>query len=257
MGQGPSREAVELETRVEDPQDGNRPEGLALIAHGRWGGTSDQPPVRLLAEYLCNHRRLRVVTWNSRGAGQTGGGSLWTAWGSWEGDADVDDYQRRLHKAMDKYTQDFPDAQQVQLFICGYSAGAICASCARPPPSFTRFSPARYILISYPVELSPVLSLSKSGSYFRSVEALVQGRGWENLPSEFDGREPEVAGVLTISAQHDTYAFYSVWAGILWAKNARNVLSHVVVEGAGHAWEGKAPRIVDEVDKWLVESGVA
>ncbi|CAJ2513286.1 Uu.00g014050.m01.CDS01 [Anthostomella pinea] len=259
MGQGPSHDVAELETRVEDPQDGRRPEGLALIAHGRLGGSFDQAPVRLLAEYFRNQRHLRVVTWNARGNGHSAGGNEWANFGNWQGDAYVDDYQRMLRDAMSRYAQDFPDAEHAQLFICssdlmtGYSAGAIFAGCARPPRSSTQFAAPRYILISYPVELNPIMAVFKTGSYFRSVEALVQGymvgKTWP--PSSIVKSRPEVAGVLTISAEYDTKLFYSVWTGTLWSKNARGNLWHVVVEGAGHAWNEKAHCIVEEVDKWL------
>ncbi|KAI0844038.1 hypothetical protein F5Y00DRAFT_249654 [Daldinia vernicosa] len=250
MGQGPSHDIVQLETRVEDPQNGKSPKGLALIAHGRLGGNFDQPPVRLLAEYLRDKKQLRVVTWNARGIGRSGGGNEWTDFGVWIGDAGINDYHRMLRESMTQYVEDFPDTQGAQLFLCGYSAGAIFAGCSRPPLSFPQFAPAHYILISYPIELNPLIAFHKSGSYFRSVEALVQGHGWENLPGEFQGREPEVAGVLTVTGQWEG-VFYGMWTQILGSKNARNVLRQVRVEGANHAWDDKAPRIVEEVDKWL------
>lgn len=131
----------------------------------------------------------------------------------------------------------------------GYSAGALAAGCARPHPSPT-FSAPHYILISYPVELNPVIGLFCSGAYFRSVEALVQGHGWEHLPPAFQGNEPEVAGVLTITGQGETFLFYNLWTGILGSKNARQNLTQVVVEGAGHAWDGRVEALVDEVRKW-------
>lgn len=94
MGQGPSRDAVTLEIKIEDPEE--TPRGLALIAHGRLGGTFDQPVVRLLAEYLRETRKLRVVTWNARGMGQSKGGNEWTDFGVWLGDAGIFDYKVRL-----------------------------------------------------------------------------------------------------------------------------------------------------------------
>ncbi|KAI1385526.1 uncharacterized protein F4822DRAFT_413329 [Hypoxylon trugodes] len=249
MGQGPSQE-VYLETRVENPPDGREPQGLALIAHGRLGGNFDQPPVRLLADYLRDKRQLRVVTWNARGIGQSGGGNEWTDFSTWIGDPGIDDYRRMLRESMDRFVQDYPHIQGAQLFICGYSAGAIFAGCSRPFPWFSQFRPAHYILVSYPVELNPLIGIHKSGSYFRSVEALVQGWGWENLPHEFNGKEPDVSGVLTVTGQHEAM-FYGMWTGILGSKNARGVLTQVVVDGAGHAWDDKAYRIPEEVDRWL------
>ncbi|KAI0382428.1 hypothetical protein F5Y04DRAFT_252642 [Hypomontagnella monticulosa] len=250
MGQGPSHDEVQLETRVEDPKDAS-PKGLALVAHGRLGGNFDQPPVRLLAEYLRDVRQLRVVTWNARGIGNSGGGNEWTNFGVWIGDAGILDYDRMLRESMAKYVDDFPNAQGVELFLCGYSAGAVFAGCTRPPLSFPQFAPAHYILISYPVDLNPLIGLHKSGSYYRSVEALVQGHGWENLPAEFHGKEPNVTGVLTVTGEWEAVLFYGMWTSILGGKNSRNVLTQVSVPGATHAWDDKAPRIVEEVDKWL------
>ncbi|KAI1207707.1 uncharacterized protein F4807DRAFT_434318 [Annulohypoxylon truncatum] len=250
MGQGTSHMEVRLETRVENPTNGKEPQGLALIAHGRLGGTFDQPPVRLLAEYLRDKRQMRVVTWNARGMGRSEGGNEWTDFGTWTGDAGISDYHRMLRESMTTYVKDFPDAHSIPLFLCGYSAGAIFAGCTRPSPSFPQFSPAHYILISYPVDLNPIIGLHKTGSYYRSVEALIQGFGWENLPAEFHGKEPEVAGVFTVTGQFEAL-FYYVWTGILKGKDARNILTQVVVPGAEHDWKGKAPCIVAEVDKWL------
>ncbi|OTA98522.1 hypothetical protein M426DRAFT_325899 [Hypoxylon sp. CI-4A] len=249
MGQGPSFSPVELEHRVENPSNGE-PQGLALIAHGRLGGTFDQPPVRLLAKYLSEKRQLRVVTWNARGIGNSQGGNEWTNLGVWLGDAGVADYKNMLHESMLKFTQDFPDKQAAPLFLCGYSAGAMFAGCTRPPREFWQFSPPRYILISYPVDMNPLIAIHMTGSYFRSVEALVQGYGWENLPAEFEGKEPDVTGVLTVTGQFDSL-FYWTWVGILGSKNARNNLTQISVPGAGHAWGDKGPCIVEEVDKWL------
>ncbi|KAI1136526.1 hypothetical protein F5Y05DRAFT_405421 [Hypoxylon sp. FL0543] len=250
MGQSPSHE-VRLETKVEEPENGNAPQGLALISHGRAGGHFNDPAVRTLAEYLRDVRRLRVVTWNARGIGRSEGGNEWTDYGIWTGDVTIADYRRMLQESMSKYVQDFPEAQNAQLFLCGYSAGAIWTGCIRPPPSFPQFAPAHYILISYPVDLSFLLGVHRTGSYYRAVEALVQGYGWENLPPEFHGKEPEVAGVFAITGQWDALMFYGLWTGILSSKNARNVLRHTIVEGATHTWDDKAPRIAEEVDKWL------
>jgi hypothetical protein len=101
------------------------------------------------------------------------------------------------------------------------------------------------------VEATPALGLWNAGSYFRALEALVQGHGWEGLPSEFEGKEPDVGGVLTIAAQHDTHFMYFAWAQILGSKNARGTWKQVIVEGTGHDWKGMTHRIVEEVDKWL------
>ncbi|KAI5863685.1 hypothetical protein GGS23DRAFT_596190 [Durotheca rogersii] len=239
MGQAPSQ--VDLETRVEDPPGGARPRGLALVAHGRLGGTMDQPPVRRLAEYLRDARRLRVVTWNARGVGASAGGNEWSSPAVWTGGPSVDDYNRLLRESMAKFLQDFPDASGADLFICGaraapgglqgYSAGAVFAGSARPAAELgARFAWPRYVLVSFPVDLLPAMALGLTGRYLRAVEALAQGHGWEGLPPEFAGSEPGVAGVLT---------------------NRRRVLRQVVVPATDHPWNGTAHRIVEEVDSWL------
>ncbi|KUI53290.1 hypothetical protein VP1G_00796 [Cytospora mali] len=248
------------ETRVEDPgpQDAatgtaaTSPRGLALIAHGRFAN-KDQRLVRGLAGYFRDERRLRVVTWDDW---EAGGRGVWEDLEVWNGEVGARDYNRILHEAMAKFAADFPDVQDPELFICGYSAGAISAGCARPPPSptiTTHFSPTRYILISYPVETNFFITLLRAGPCFRAVEALVQGFGWENLPGEHGGREPDVAGVLTITGADDRGRFYGVWTRILGRKNARGNLRQVVVEGVGHLWvDGMVDRAVEEVRKWLV-----
>lgn len=96
-----------------------------------------------------------------------------------------------------------------------------------------------------------MLGLFRSGSYFRSVEALVQGHGWEGLPEEFQGNEPAVAGVLTITGQRETYLLYNTWKGILGSKNTRQNLTQVVVKDAGHGWDVCVDALIDEVRRWL------
>lgn len=99
MGQGPSQDVVPLESLTENPEDGSPPQGLALIAHGRLGGNKDSPPVRRLADYFRQERNLRVVTWNDRGVGRSGGGNEWSDLGVWMGDAGVGDYNVSVPKA--------------------------------------------------------------------------------------------------------------------------------------------------------------
>lgn len=147
---------------------------------------------------------------------------------------------------------DFPAVQHPELFICGHLAGAMSAGCARPHPLLApHFPTVRYILISYPVEANPVIGVFKSGSYFRSVEALVQGHGWEHLPADFEGDEPGVKGVLAITGSNDRGPFFGLWASTLAGKNSRGNLSQVVVEGANHTWDRMGWRLVGEIRNWL------
>ena len=57
-------------------------------------------------------------------------------------------------------------------------------------PHFDRNT--QYILISYPMDTSPSLSSGKVGYHSRSVEALVQGWGWEG----HEGDEPPASVVI-------------------------------------------------------------
>lgn len=103
------------------------------------------------------------------------------------------------------------------------------------------------ILISYPVELAPCIGIFMTGGYFRALEALVQGEGWEGCP----GEESPVEGVLTLTGGSERGPFYGLWEGILSGKNRRGVLKQVVVDWANHVWSGKLHCIHEEVDRWL------
>ncbi|KAL2285659.1 hypothetical protein FJTKL_07676 [Diaporthe vaccinii] len=197
------------------------------------------------AEYFRNERRLRVVT---RDDLDVGGRGFQADFSVWVGDVGVDDYNHFLHQTMATFKIDFPAVQHPQLFICDHSAGAMSAGCIRPHPLLApHFPTVRYILISYPVEANPVIGVFKSWSYFRSVEALVQGHGWEHLPAEFDGDKPGVKGVLAITGSNDRGPFFGLWASTLAGKNSRGNLSQVVVEGANHTWDRMGWRLVGEI----------
>lgn len=81
---------------------------------------------------------------------------------------------------------------------------------------------------------------------------MLPGRGGAGEGPRLGGREPEVAGVLTVTGAGDRGMFYGVWAGILAGKNARCNLWQVVVEGVGHVWADEVVRrAVEEVRRWL------
>ncbi|KAL1741292.1 hypothetical protein HDZ31DRAFT_84915 [Schizophyllum fasciatum] len=190
---------------------------------------------------------MRVVTWNARGTGNSGGGNEWSDLGVWMGEAAVNDYTRLLNESMSAFAAEHPGAHDRELFICGYSAGATFAAAVRPPAGLPQFRPARYILVSYPVEAAPCIGIFMTGGYFRALEALVQGGGWEGYPHP----EPPVRGVLTLTGGSERGPFYGMWTGILGSKNSRGVLTQVVVNWANHVWADKLHCIPEEVDKWL------
>jgi len=144
MGQAPSSEPPRLDYRTIDPAT-QPPKGLALIAHGRLGGTIDCPIVGALETCLRERHGCRVVTWSARGIGNSEGANEWGDLGVWVGDKSRDDYyvstvvttcaecnsklmliiappfyifQSVLQIAMDGFTRDFPNARGCKLLIC-------------------------------------------------------------------------------------------------------------------------------------------
>jgi hypothetical protein len=91
MGQGPSAGPPKLDYRTADPPT-LPPRGLALIAHGRLGGSINCPIVGALATCLRERHGCRVVTWSARGIDKSEGRSEWGDLGVWVGDKSREDY---------------------------------------------------------------------------------------------------------------------------------------------------------------------
>ena len=91
MGQAPSSEPPELDYRTSDPPT-LPPKGLALIAHGRLGGTIDCPIVGALATCLRERHGCRVVTWSARGTANSKGVGEWGDLEVWVGNRSREDY---------------------------------------------------------------------------------------------------------------------------------------------------------------------
>ena len=92
MGQAPSSsEPPELDHRTADPPT-LPPTGLALIAHGRLGGTLDCPIVGALAACLRERHGCRVVTWSARGIANSKGVNEWGDLDVWVGNKSSEDY---------------------------------------------------------------------------------------------------------------------------------------------------------------------
>jgi hypothetical protein len=91
--------------------------------------------------------------------------------------------------------------------------------------------------------------LWNTGYYYRAVEALVQGSGWEG----HQGSEPP-AEVLTMTGGREMEGIGVVcwtWMGILKRKDRRNNLRMEIVEGGDHVWSGCHHRIGEITDSWL------
>ena len=88
-----------------------------------------------------------------------------------------------------------------------------------------------------------------TGYYYRAVEALVQGGGWEG----HKGGEPP-ASVLTMTGSKEMLGiggFCWTWMAVLKSKDRRQNLRMEIVEGADHVWSGCLRRIGDVTDNWL------
>ena len=83
-----------LESRVTNPI--GVPQGLALIAHGKLGGNYDSRATTALVQHLSKVYRVRVITWNARGVGSSGGGGQFASLRAWIGDCNVQDYKVTL-----------------------------------------------------------------------------------------------------------------------------------------------------------------
>jgi len=99
------------------------------------------------------------------------------------------------------------------------------------------------------VTASPVLGLWNTGHYYRAVEALVQGWGWEG----YQGEEPpaEVLAMMGGKELEGIGVFGWTWIGVLKSKNHRGNLNMEIVEGADHVWSGCHHRIGEVTDSWL------
>ncbi|PWN52159.1 hypothetical protein IE53DRAFT_385424 [Violaceomyces palustris] len=223
-----------------NPAESPSIKGLAIIAHplGRLGGNMDDPVVQSLKSYLLKERSSRVVTFNSRGVGQSQGSASWT------GKEESWDYQFLLRKMIidllgSTSDEDGSKNHHYDLYLCGYSAGSLYASCSflsdnsrledegkeaygigvdfcRPGPVTADggrrkawFRRPRYILISYPLDMVWALSLFRSSFYHSALERLLksdwdgglqerQGDGGER-EKRFDG-DPRSVGKESIRA---------------------------------------------------------
>jgi len=253
MGQSNSQEKPVLEKRIQDPT--GTPRGLAFVAHGRLGGHLDCPVTSTLAKHLCAAYSVRSITWNARGSGGSGGADEWSSLHSWMGNDNTADYNDIVREGLQNFARQFPDARNCELFICGYSAGAIHASTIRPPANVVpdwMFKPVKYILVSYPVLPAPFLGVFQTGWYFRALEGIVGGGGWENCQNE-----PR-ADVLTMNGSNEIQGIGGVywwWKGIVASKRnpEQGALRQIEVEGADHVWSGCLHRIGEEVDRWIQE----
>ncbi|KAK0196372.1 hypothetical protein F5146DRAFT_1011262 [Armillaria mellea] len=228
---------VNLEKVFLEPRN-KRPSALAFIAHGRLGGTMESPVTSALAETLRASWGARVVRWNARGA-----------------EDNCSDYKDIFREEVVRFMDEFPSARDCDLDI---HCGAIYATTIRMPKDLADrcsnvFNRIRYILISYPIAISPVLGLFRTGWYFRALEGLVGG-SWENC------RDEARADVLILMGKDELGSFlspvriaYNMWMKVLKSKRRveQGMFDVVVVDGANHVWHDRLDKLREEVNRWL------
>ncbi|WFD38755.1 uncharacterized protein MJAP1_001719 [Malassezia japonica] len=166
--------------------------GVALDApYGYVGGTQDNHVVQALVSFFCD-AGLHVATYDARGVGSSSGKMTWTM------RAESRDYQA----VVDAMAARVETHGTPELYLCGYSAGAIQASTAEAPQGWET-AEVRYVLLAYPLGVRWALTCL-SGTYFQNAVERVVKRA---------ATEPNVAAlVLTTTAdQFTSAASYSTW----------------------------------------------
>ncbi|GAC96653.1 hypothetical protein PHSY_004236 [Pseudozyma hubeiensis SY62] len=279
---------IYLQTVVQDPpslaSSATSCRGLAIVAHpfGRLGGSLDDPVVTHLASLLLTHAHLRVVRFNSRGVGKSGGSPSWT------GKSESSDFQELLSRCIDNFCLDFPESSAAQVVIAGYSAGALYASTVKVPTAiydlkqFRGAKQPRYILISFPAGVTWALSFFTSKTYTDALkkllasdtipgttagttedegEAKAAARSVESTPSVDGASLPVASHVLAVYGDQDQFTglgTYDTWvegcssvAASASKQERGSTFHHVLIEGADHFY--RSGQAMEALDKAVVE----
>ncbi|CDS00671.1 uncharacterized protein SPSC_02316 [Sporisorium scitamineum] len=283
---------IYLQSIVQDPpslaSSSTSCRGLAILAHplGRLGGSLDDPVITHLASLLLTHAHLRVIRFNSRGVGKSGGSASWT------GRTECSDFQEILSKCIDNFCLDFPDSSAAQLVIAGYSAGGLYASTVTVPSSvydlkqFRGAKQPRYILLSFPAGVTWALSFFTSRTYTDAMkrlltstvvpgattaatmeeeegEARAAARAAESTPSNDGASQPVASHVLAVYGDQDQFTglgSYETWTNecsslapspIKAASHRGSTFHPVLIENADHFYRSR--RAFDALDKAIVE----
>ena len=286
---------IYLESVVQDPpslaSSSSSCRGLAILAHpfGRLGGSFDDPVITHLASVLLTHAHLRVVRFNSRGVGKSGGSPSWT------GKSECSDFQEILHKCIDNFCLDFPNSTEAQLVIAGYSAGGLYASTVKVPLSiydlkqFRGAKQPRYILLSFPAGVTWALSFFTSRTYTDALKKLLTSRtvlgassvtaedegvakaasrAAESTPSNDGASEPVASHVLVLYGDRDQFTGLASYE--TWTKECSSIapspfkpgndgsrahkgstFHHVLIENADHFY--RSSNALDALDRSIFE----
>lgn len=285
--------ALYLQSIIQDSSSSSNTacRGLAIIAHplGRLGGSFDDAIVTHLASLFLTHFQLRVVRFNSRGVGKSGGSPSWT------GRSECSDFQELLLKCVDNFCLDFPDSIAAQLVVAGYSAGSLYATTVRVPKGvyetrqFRGGKKPRYVLVSFPAGVTWALSFFTTKTYNDALKELL---GSQTLPGgnatevEVEGQARAVAAAAAkavestsandadaqpvaghvLAVYGDADQFTGIKTYHTWTKECSSLapspnevaerengstFHHVLIEGADHFY--RSNEAVDGLDKAVVE----
>ncbi|KAF6766772.1 hypothetical protein PSEUBRA_000098 [Kalmanozyma brasiliensis GHG001] len=279
---------IYLQSVVQDPpslaSSSRTCRGLAILAHplGRLGGSLDDPVITHLASLLLTHAQLRVVRFNSRGVGKSGGSPSWT------GSSECRDFQEILAKCIDNFCLDFPDSTASHLVVAGYSAGGLYASTVRVPAAvydlkqFRGGGRPRYVLLNFPAGVTWALSFFTTRTYTNALKGLlsskvvpgasaglVKDEGEAKAAARVAESTPANDGALQAVASHvlavygDQDQFTGIGTYNTWTKECGSLappppstlggstFRHVLIEGADHFY--RSQKAMEALESAVVE----
>ena len=151
-------------------------------------------------------RGMLVVTFDSRGAGASGGRTSWTLV------PECRDYQAVVDWALGT----FAVPRDVPLVFCGYSCGALQASAARAPRAW---ADVRYVLVSYPLDVVWLLTCFGTRHFRRCLD---------------EAAERRVLLMYGTADQFTSAAHYAAWAHALTQRRSVDALA----APCDHFWRG-------------------
>ncbi|KAM0787959.1 hypothetical protein ACM66B_006163 [Microbotryomycetes sp. NB124-2] len=225
------------------------PSRLAIVAHplGRLGGTRQDHVVVSVAHMLA-HNGYTVLTYDSRGSGQSTGSPSFSLV------PESEDYSAMLNKlllplaAAAKATTR-SSTTSLSLALVGYSAGSVASSMAQLDlaaartllPSLERVDIKR-VLISYPLSVLWALTLFRSTAFSARLEKLASPP--DSDPTDLAvTRNEHTLAVFGTQDQFTAVAKYEAWSDKLQRlSDGSTRWRGFKVEGADHFWrdrEGK------------------
>lgn len=188
-------------------------------AYGSLGGNQDNPMVQLLVS-LYLEKQVHVLTYNARGVLPSQGRVSWTM------QSEARDMQCALDYAMQRATD---VTGEPSVFVAGYSAGSMHASCVRVrKEGVWANAQVSYLLLSYPLGVRWLLTCFQTRFFVHALDELIR----TGTP---------VSIVYGTQDQFTSAKSYASWSKQLQSISER-VRSHSVA--ADHFWNTRQARSV-------------